>query len=44
MKFICKECKTRYTNNVNDETPTGIEWSDGHICRPEPEEDKDKKL
>jgi|TARA_R110000787_G_scaffold40183_1_gene100076 hypothetical protein len=31
--YVCVECKTNYISTTN-EVPSGIEWSDGHKCKP----------
>jgi len=32
MNYICKECQTEYISAHG--TPSGIKWSDGHVCKP----------
>jgi len=36
MDYICNECQTRYGSGPYDNVPSGIKWSDGHICDPVP--------
>jgi len=32
INYICKECQTEYISAHG--TPSGIKWSDGHVCKP----------
>lgn len=34
-KFKCNSCGTTYMSE-NKEPPPGINWSDGHVCNPQP--------
>ena len=34
-RYRCMECDTEYISQ--HDTPIGIKWSDGHVCRPVPD-------